>query len=315
MSSRCVVGVDVAKDTLEVAVSAEGKTFTVRNQSKGIRSLISKLEELGVDLVIMEATGGYERPLRDALAKAGLPARVVNPANVRHFARSGGTRAKTDPIDARVLVRYAEAHNIQPELAPTEEEQELKDLDRRRRQLVKELRREKNRLGHTLAEPVRESIKRHTSYLEAEIAALERILEEHVHQVKELRERKQLLETAPAVGPKTSTSCTVLLPELGTLGPKQIAGLVGLAPHPKDSGKKSSPRTISGGRPEVRSALYMAALAATTHNPVLKEFYQRLIQRGKPPKVALCAVARKLLVIMNAMVRDNKPWDPALAGA
>ena len=315
MTCRTLIGVDVSKDSLEVALSVDGATFTVRNDRRGIASLIRKLSRLGVDLVVMEATGGYERPLWEALGAAGLPARVVNPAHVRHFARSGGIHAKTDPIDARLLVRYAEAHGIEPGPVPSGEEKALKDLVRRRRQLMKELQRERCRLERGLEDAVQESIRRHMAYLREEIAAMDREMDAMKERVSEVREKVRLLETIPGIGRVSATESVALLPELGSGDRKSIAALVGYAPYPRDSGKKQGHRSIGGGRSDIRATLYMAALAATRHNPVLRSFYQRLVERGKPKKVALTAVARRLLVIMNAVLRDGTPWNPDLAGA
>ena len=313
MGLQRIVGVDVSKDTLDIAMPSTNLAFTVDNSRRGINSLIRKLSRLKVDLVVMEATGGYERALRDALAKADLPARVVNPANVRHFARSAGIHGKTDSIDAHVLVRFAEAHDMQPKPAPTEEERALRDLLRRRRQLLKEAQRERNRLDHNLIDVVRKNIKQHIDFLEAQVKEIDQEIAIRRKTASALHHRASLLKTVPGVGKVTSTESVVLLPELGTLNPKSIAALVGYAPYPNDSGKKQGYRAIRGGRADIRSTLYMAALSAKRYNPVLKAFYERLLERGKPKKVALIAVARRLLVIMNAIARDNQPWNPSLA--
>jgi transposase len=258
-------------------------------------------------LVVLEATGGIELPLVGALAAAGLPVVVVNPRQVREFARATGRLAKTDAIDAQVLARFAEA--VQPALRPLPDAatQQLSSLVTRRRQVIEMLTAEKNRL-RTTAPAVRDHVKEHILWLERSLSDLDRELEQAIHSSDIWRAQDDLLQSAPGVGQVLSTTLLAELPELGTLNRKEIAALVGVAPLNRDSGTLRGRRTVWGGRSQVRAVLYMAALVATRFNPVIRAFYQRLQAAGKPKKVALTACMRKLLTILNAMMRHQIPW-------
>ncbi len=315
MENRRIVGIDVSKGRLDIAIPAVGALFEVSNTRKGRASLIHRLRSLQVDLVVFEASGGYERDLEDLLVEWEIPRAKVDPKKVRDFARAKGLHAKTDRIDAVLLAEYAAKLHIEADSSPGEGERELQDLMNRRKQLIDELQRERNRLDHTLPPAVRRSIKRHIGYLEKELEELEGEIAKHVEENEALKARIGMLTTIPGVGSVVAQAAVAYLPEMGRIPPRELSGLAGLAPYANDSGKKRGYRAIRGGRACVRSFLYMAALTASRYNPVLREFYQRLVDSGKPKKVALTAVARKLLTIMNAMVRDNQPWSPDPARA
>lgn len=302
------VGIDVAGDSLAVAVRPGDSSYVVPNTPRGRRELVNKLHKLRPTLVILEATGGLEREVVCSLAQAGLPFCVVNPRQVRDFARATGRLAKTDRIDAEVLAHFAEA--VQPEPRPLQDEktQQLADLLIRRKQLLKMLTAERNRLRRAPVH-LQSGIEEHIAWLERKL----RELEKRIAQLRHFQKERELLESVPGVGPVTSATLMAFLPELGRLSGKEIAALVGVAPFNRDSGKLQGRRAVWGGREQVRAALYMAAVTAVQYNPVLRAFYQRLLAAGKPTKVALVACMRKLLVILNAMVRDDTPWSPGLA--
>ena len=301
------VGIDVAKDRLDVAQRPGTEGWRVNNDQGGIAELVARLRALRPALVVLEATGGIELPLVGALAAAGLPVVVVNPRQVREFARATGRLAKTDAIDAQVLAQFAEA--VRPALRPLPDAatQELSSLVTRRRQVIEMLTAEKNRL-RTTAPAVRDHIKGHILWLERSLSDLDRELEQAIHSSDIWRAQDDLLQSAPGVGPVLSTTLLAELPELGTLNRKEIAALVGVAPLNRDSGTLRGRRTVWGGRSQVRAALYMAALVATRFNPVIRAFYQRLEAAGKPKKVALTACMRKLLTILNAKMCHQTPW-------
>ena len=312
---RCV-GIDVAKATLDVQVRPSDERWTVANDEAGIRTLVEQLRAVAPQQVVLEATGGYELAAVSALAAAALPVVVVNPRQVRDFAKATGRLAKTDRLDAATLARFAE--QVRPEARPlaTAEQQELDALLTRRRQLIEMLTAEKNRLGQVFVrggKPVRKSLKAHIAYLERELRMTDSDLGELVRRSPVWRERDDLLQSAPGVGPVLSRTILAALPELGQLDGKAIAALVGVAPMNRDSGTMRGKRMIFGGRAPVRTALYMGTLTATRCNPVIKAFYQRLVAAGKPKKVALTACMRKLLIILNAMVRQGTHWSPQLA--
>lgn len=312
---RCV-GIDVAKATLDVQVRPSDERWTVANDDAGIRTLVEQLRGVAPTQVVLEATGGYELAVVSALAAAALPVVVVNPRQVRDFAKATGRLAKTDRLDAAVLARFAE--QVQPEARPlaTADQQELDALLTRRRQLIEMLTAEKNRLGQVFVrggKQVRKSLKTHITFLERELRMTDTDLGELVRKSPVWRERDDLLQSAPGVGPVLSRTILAALPELGHLDRKAIAALVGVAPMNRDSGLMRGKRMIFGGRAPVRAALYMGALTATRCNPVIRAFYQRLVAAGKPKKVALTACMRKLLIILNAMVRQGTRWTPALA--
>jgi transposase len=301
------IGVDVSKDTLDVATFTEKKDWRADNNEEGIDQLVLTLATLSPNLVVMESTGGYETSLAYALNKADIPCAVVNPREVRDFARATKKLAKTDAIDAQVLAHFAAV--IQPEPRPLSDEEagELDAILARRRQVVDMLTVEKNRL-HTARRPVREEIKEHIAYLEKKLTRIGADLCDRIEESPVRKINDQLLRSVPGVGPILSVTLLVDLPELGTLNRKQIAALVGVAPLNRDSGAFRGKRRIWGGRGQVRTALYMATLVAARHNPVIRQFFTRLCEAGKAKKVALVACMRKLLTILNSMLKHHVPW-------
>lgn len=307
-------GIDVAKDSLELALGGSGRTFTLANSAEGIAALLGHLGAQPVALVVMEATGGLERPAARALQRAGYAVAVGNPRQAREFARAMGRSAKTDRTDARMLALWGQSILLQPDAQkfskplPSAPQEALAALVARRRQLVAMRVAEKNRLAS--AHPcTRESIR-------CLIRATERQIERVSRSIGKLLEKHfgalaDLLASFKGVGAVTASSLIAGLPELGKLSRREISALAGVAPMNHDSGKMRGQRTIQGGRPEVRRALYMAALVATRYNPVIKAFYERLLAAGKPKKLALVACMRKLLTILNAIAKSGKPWDPA----
>ena len=310
MSTPCYVGLDVAKATLEVATNrADLTAWQTANDAAGIAALVARLRPLQPTLIVLEATGGYETAAVAALAVAGLPVAVVNPRQVRDFAKALGILAKTDTLDATVLVAFAERVRPTPRPLPDDAHADLLALVTRRRQLVEMRTAELNRLATArpkLQPPVRE----HITWLERRIKDLDREITQLIEASPLWRTRDHLLQSTPGVGPQTSARLLVSLPELGQLTGREIAALVGVAPLNRDSGTRHGPRTTWGGRAPVRATLYMATLVATRHNPVIRTFYQRLRQAGKPPKVALVAAMHKLLTILNAILKHQKPWAP-----
>jgi len=303
------IGIDVSKDRLDIAVEPDGEIWQATNDLPGITSLVERLLALQPTTVILEATGGFELPLTGALLAACLPVVVVNPRQVRDFARATGQLAKTDAIDARVLARFGGA--VRPELRPLPDEatQELAALVARRRQLVEMLTAEKNRL-RLAARAVRRDIQQHIRWLERRLSDLDGDLAQQVRSSPSWRERDDLLQSVPGIGPVSSVTFLAQLPELGRLNRKEIAALVGVAPLNRDSGTLRGRRVVWGGRSHVRAALYMATLTATRHNPVIRSFYTRLLAAGKPRKVALVACMRRLLTVLNAISRDRATWQP-----
>jgi len=303
------VGIDVSKDRLDVAVRPEGKRWEVSNDEKSIRLLVDSLKDLPSELIIAEATGGLEVPLVSALAEAGLPIVVVNPRQVRDFAKAVGQLAKTDKIDAEVLAHFGEA--LRPEVRPVKSRQlqELSALVSRRRQLVDMLTMEKNRLA-SAPKGIRKDIIAHIAWLEKRLKDVNGKLSQMVENCPAWREKDEIMRSVPGVGPVFSSSLLANVPELGQLNRRQIASLIGVAPLNRDSGQHSGTRIVWGGRANVRSVLYMATVAAMRSNPVIKSFYQRLIGAGKKFKVAITACMRKLLTILNAMVKSGTVWQP-----
>jgi transposase len=309
------VGIDVSKAYLDVASRPDGQEFRLPNTPEGIATLVQRLEAAPPELVVMEATGGLERAVAVALAEAGLPIRIVEPGRVRHFARSLGQHAKTDTLDARVLAHFAEAVRPEARTLPDEETRRLQALLDRRRQLVEIRVAEQNRLRQGPTVAVRANLEAHITYLESQIEELDAAVSQAIAADATWRLRDEVLRSVPGIGRQTSAMLLGSLPELGTLNGKQAAALAGLAPRARDSGKVKGARTIFGGRAELRRALYMAAVSAMRFNPGLRAFYRRLRSAGKAAKVALIAVARKLLTIANAMIRDMKPWEPKMTTA
>jgi transposase len=306
-----VVGIDVSKDRLDVAVLPGGEAFVVERNAAGLDRLIDRLRPLSPTIVALEATGGFETVAAAALASAGLPIVVVNPAQIRAFARALGQRAKTDPIDAAVIARFAEATKPQPRPLPDEATRLLADLVARRRQIVEMMAAEGQRDRRTTDKRLKKSIARVRKVLEKELNELDSEIDDSIRGSPAWREKEDLLVSVPGVGPTIARTLIAELPELGTLGRKQIAALAGLAPFTRQSGQWRGKSFIGGGRTVVRTALFMAAMVARRHNPVLRAFFGRLVAVGKAKMTALIAVARKLLVILNAIVRDNRPWQTA----
>ena len=306
--SGCNVGIDVSKRRLDVAVDESGEAFAVANDRRGHRALIRRLAEQDVERIVVEATGGYEARLVDALGAVGLPVRVVNPRQARDFARATGRLAKTDRIDAAVLASYAQRIQPPARTLPDVETRRLAGLLARRRQLVRMRTAETNRRQQEPERRVRASLDRVLAVLETELSTLDAEIDRLVDGDPDRRRTDALLCSVPGVGPVTGRTLLGELPELGSCSRYQIAALVGVAPVNRDSGTTRGRRTIWGGRAAVRDALYMATLVATRHNPVIRARYNRLLAAGKTKKVALVACMRTLLVMLNAMVRDQKPW-------
>ncbi len=306
------VGVDVSKQHLDWGCGAEGAVERVPNSPAGVRRLVAKLAKIELDAIIVESTGGYERRLTEALSAADLPVILVNPWRVRRFGEGLGVLAKTDPLDARVLALFGERARPPRRPLPGPRQREMADLVRRRRQLIAMIVAEKNRLD-TASRAIRRDIQSLVRILERRVVKLDERIDQAIAEDAERAENWKRLQTAPSVGPAVARVLIVDLPELGSLGRRQIASLVGLAPFAKDSGKKSGYRRIRAGRAAPRTALYLAAMNGARFNPVLKTMYERMIRAGKPPKVALIALARKLLTILNAMVRDGTDWQEASA--
>ncbi len=309
-------GVDVSKWRLDVCLLTEGasgsavEAFSVSNEPAGIDSLVARLGEAAPELVVLEATGGYERAAAAAIAASGVPVAVVNPRQARDFAKATGRLAKTDRLDAEVLARFARAVRPEASSIPDEEARALQAILTRRRQIMEMLTAEKNRL-HVAPGAVAGRIRAHVRWLQKELARADGDLDEAVEASEAWRENEALLRSVPGVGPVLARTLLAELPELGTLEHRRLSALVGVAPFNRDSGTARGKREVWGGRAPVRAALYMGALVATRHNPVLREFYGRLVAAGKPKKVALVACMRKLLSILNAVMRDRTPWHSA----
>ncbi len=304
-----VAGVDVGKAGLDVSVSA-GATRHFTNTPDGVARLIRWLCSCGVTLVVCESTGGYERPLVRALRKTEMMVHVASPNKVRYFARAAGREAKTDQLDAQVLSRFGETFDLDATEPQSAETEELKDLLSRRDQLVEHRTRELNRLDKGITKAARASTERHVKWLDKEIERLEAHYRKALGKSTELSESVALFSSVPGVGELTAVTLTVYLPELGKYSGSQLASLVGLAPWSKDSGRQRGYRSIRGGRGKVRRVLYLAAMSGIRWNPDLEMFYKRLLEQGKPGKVALVAAARKLLLMLNAIARRGTPWEP-----
>jgi transposase len=308
---ECFVGIDVSKDRLDVHVLPSGEAFSVSSDGESVGLLADRLSALRPVTVALEATGGFEVVAAGILASSGLPVVVVNPAQVRSFARALGRRAKTDPIDALVIARFAEA--ARPELRPLADAEQrlLSDLTARRRQILQMLVAERQRLGRAGDLRLKKSLRRLITALQKELDEVDGEIDQAVRASPVWRRKETLMQSVPGVGRITARNILADMPELGTLDRRQAAALAGLAPFTRQSGQWRGKSFIGGGRSHLRCALFMAALSAARYNPALKVFHQRLIAAGKPKMVALIAVARKLLVILNAVIRDQKPWQPA----
>lgn len=310
MANGLYVGIDVSKAHLDVALQRDSEVFQVDNSEEGIAELVSRLGESPPELVVLEATGGYEGLVAGVLAGQGIPVAIVNPRQVRDFARATGVLAKTDRVDARVLAHFAEAVRPQVSPLPSAEALELEALVTRRRQIVDMLTMEKNRRQNVASERMLRGIEKHIVWLEEALRRVNDDIDKTIRQSKAWKEQEDLLRSVPGVGPVTARTLLAELPELGQLSRKEIAMLVGVAPLNRDSGTMKGQRTTWGGRASVRTVLYMATQTATRCNPTIRRSYQSLIKRGKKPKVALVACLRKLLTILTAMVRDGRRWSP-----
>ena len=312
LTTQTNVGIDVSKDWLDIVVIPSGETWRTKNEEEALRGLVEKLAPIKPERIVLEATGGYEQPVAVQIYLAGLPLCRVNPGRVRYFARSLGQLAKTDRLDAKVLAQFGE--RVKPALTrlATEQEQILSALIARREQLSHFWVAERNRLD-TAPKKLLPSLNEHMTWLKNQLKQLDHEIDAFVNDTPDFKEKDELLREVEGVGKKTAAKLIADVPELGLCDRKQIAALIGTAPYNHDSGHKKGQRSISGGRPDVRAVLYMATLTATRCNPVIREFYQRLLKAGKLKKVALVACMRKLLTILNAIIRDRVHWNPAFS--
>jgi transposase len=311
MEQSLFVGIDVAKDGLDVHVRPTGEAFRIVRDDAGLAGLAERLARLRPALVALEATGGYEVTVAAALASAGLPVAVINPRQIRDFARATGQLAKTDALDARVIAAFAEAVRPVVRALPDEQARTLGELVTRRRQLVDMYGAELNRRRLVRDPQVQQQLAAHLRWLEQALADLERELRQTIRATPVWRDTEDLLRSVPGIGPVTAFTLLADLPELGRLPRRQIAALVGVAPFNHDSGTLRGRRTVSGGRADVRRVLYMATVSAIRRNPIIGAFYRRLRASGHPAKVAITAAMRKLITILNAILRDHRPWQPA----
>ena len=305
------VGIDVSKDRLDVHVRPSGESFAVSRDGAGIADLAERLRVARPTLVVLEATGGFEVTVAAGLAGAGLPLAVVNPAQIRAFARAVGQLAKTDRLDAEIIARFADQVRPEPRPVADEDARALAELVARRRQVVEMIGMESNRRRQARSDRVRKGVDRVLTALQAELADLDRDLDDQIKGSPAWRAAEDLLTSVPGIGPITARTLIAELPELGRIDRRRLAALVGVAPVNRDSGAMRGHRAIAGGRADVRNVLFMAALAAIRHNPVIRDLYDRLRQRGRPAKTALVAAIRKLLTILNAIIRDQRPWQSA----
>jgi len=309
VKTEIFVGLDVSKQKLDVAMRPKDRHFVTPNNDRGIKQLVKRLAALKPQLIVLEASGGYELLVTAALAEAQLPVALINPLAVRKFAGATGKLAKTDKIDAQVLAHFAEALRPEPRLLPDQDQQLLKAALQRRLQVVKMIGQEKNRLEKTFIPALKQDIEAHLTWLQQRLAQLDQDLNNQIRQSPLWRDRDRLLQTIPGIGPVVSLAVMAQLPEGGRLPGKKAVALVGAAPYNRDSGRFRGKRMIRGGRSYLRRMLYMAAVVATRWNPVIRAFYQRLLAAGKPKKLALTACVRKLVLIINAMLKNNQPWN------
>lgn len=304
------VGIDVSKTSHQLAVLGQPKVRDYSNQERGHQAMVRYLKLCAPTLIVLEATGGLERELAVHLRQAGFPVAVVNPTRVREFARALGRYAKSDPIDARTLAHFGQAVRPEVRRLPSEQETQLLNLVRRRRQIVGYITTEKNRL-HTTPTDMEERVVAHLKWLQEELDSLNKAIDQLIQSIPEFCEKAKLLRSVPGIGPVNASTLLAEMPELGNVSRQKIAALAGVAPFNRDSGQKKGKRKTFGGRYGVRSTFYMAVLSAKTHNPIIKRFYDRLIKKGKLPKVALVACMRKLLSILTVMLRRKESWRPA----
>jgi transposase len=306
-----VVGIDISKDRLDVFILPSREAFAVARDGEGLETLVARLSGLQCRLVVMEATGGFETVVAAALAGARLPLAVVNPRRIRAYAQALGRLAKTDRLDAETIALYGEAAKIEPQRVPDQAAVELGELVARRRQIIETMTAERNRKRMLTRRKLVRGVDRILAALQKELSDIESDIATAIRSTPAWRDRDELLQSVPGIGPNVASLLIADLPELGAFTRRQIASLVGVAPFANDSGKYRGQRSIRGGRSQVRSGLYMAALVASRHNPVIAQYHQRLIAHGKSAKQALTACMRKLLVILNAILRDKKPWQAA----
>jgi transposase len=307
------VGIDVSKSTLDVCIEPEGQTLHVAYDETGISQIVDCLKEVGPTLIVLEATGGLEVRIATALASKGLPVAVINPRQARDFAKATGQLAKTDQVDAAVLAAFAKA--IRPQVRPLKNEDTcaLNDMVSRRRQLIDMRVQETLRLATATSKPLQKNLNKHIAWLDKQIAEIDHDLTKRLRNSDVWRAKDNLLRSIPGVGAVTTLTLLAKCPELGALNRREIAALTGVAPLANDSGKHRGKRFIWGGRADVRAVLYMAALSAIRYNEPIKAFAERLKKSGKPPKVVIVACMRKLITIMNAMLKNNAPWNPKFA--
>jgi transposase len=310
MSTPCYVGLDIAKAHVDLAVYPSGPAQRFPHEDAGLQALVAAIQPLAPTLIVLEATGGYETDVATAVAVAGLPLAVVNPRQVRDFAKAIGRLAKTDALDAAVLALFAARVQPEPRPLPDAAQQDLAALVARRRQLVEMLTAERHRLRVARGR-IQHDVQVHIHFLEQRLKETNTDLHTTLRESPVWRAQEQLLASVPGIGPTTAATLIADLPELGRLTHRQMAALVGVAPLNRDSGTRQGRRVTWGGRATVRAPLFMATRVATRHNPVIRAFYRRLCAAGKPPKVALIAAMHKLLTILNAMVKANRPWQPA----
>lgn len=312
MIDQTFVGIDVSKDKFDVVTIPASEHRRFDNDQRGIADLIEWLEQAQPELVVMEDTGGYQKPLELKLWAAEIPFAMVNPRQIRDYAKGTGEMAKTDEIDAGILAVFGQKQTPHPKMEPEEGVLQLKDLVTRRRQLQKMIQEEHNRL-ETADEEMAQRINAHLQWLKDELQAIDQEIDSTIEEHENLREKNHLLQSMPGVGRVLAFTLLADLYELGWVNAKQIAALVGVAPFNSDSGRTKGKRFCWGGRAQVRKVLYMAAMSATIHNPLIREFYQRMLSNGKHKMVALVACMRKLLVILNAMIRDGNEWNPKIS--
>jgi transposase len=307
---RNCIGIDVAKQYFDMHCLKTGQDRRMDNSTDGIRQCVALCNEIRPELIVMEATGGYELALASALQTEGFAVAVTNPRRIREFARAAGQIAKTDKLDARIIARFAATLEPMPTEQINENTQKLKALVARRSQLVGLHTAESNRLEHADARDIRRSINAVLKVIEAQLKTIDRQIEEHIRNTPQLQQRAETIDSVPGVGPTTAAMLVTELPELGRLNRRQIAALVGVAPIARDSGTFRGKRMTGGGRKNIRSRLFMPTLVAVRHNPVLKAYYVRLVGQGKCKMVALVAAMRKLICILNTMIKKNQNWQP-----
>jgi transposase len=308
--SNLNVGIDVGKKNLHVCAFELELKWVVENNTTGIRALVKKLKKLKPDLIVLEATGGYEYKCALALKSEGLAVARVNPSWIKSFAKSKGFKAKTDSIDAELIAHFAKLMKPEPRGVENEDLKALRELVLRRCNLLDSIQTESNRLENTTSKAFTSSVKRQIEWMEKEVKDIEKLITEAIKQQQEWQKNKELIESVPGVGKVASSTLIAELPELGTVDERQIAALVGLAPYNNDSGSLQGHRHIKGGRANVRKVLYMCALVSIRRNSKLKDFYKHLKQKGKPSKVAIVAVMRRLIIILNAIIKNQAAWQP-----